>query len=306
MFKKMLPALLVVASPVWAQPVPALNDSPAATQVIISKPALPMTNSLIGGEEKPLSAKESRGLALAQKWMHGTSLPITAGDGAVTYFYGKTQAAVVCAPLKTCDIQLQPGERITKNGVNIGDSTRWIVTPTLSGEGDNQQTHLIVKPTDIGLETSVVVNTNRRTYNIKLVSREKEWMPTVNFDYPEMIKNEWEAYYAAQQQEKEQKTIGNGLNIDNLDFAYRIEGKANFKPVRVYNNGIKTFIELPRSVSSEELPAVLVVNKNSGEKEIVNYGFKDNKFIVDQLAKQIILVQGVGKYQESVLISRER
>jgi P-type conjugative transfer protein TrbG len=152
----------------------------------------------------------------------------------------------------------------------------------------------------------MVVNTNRRTYSIKLVSREKDWMPAVNFDYPEVVQSEWDAYYAAQQQEKAQKTLGDGLNIDNLDFAYRIEGKADFKPVRVYNNGIKTFIELPRSVSSGELPTVLVVNSGSGEKEIVNYGFKDNKFIVDQLARQLILVQGVGSNQESVLISRER
>lgn len=305
MYKKILPALLVVASPVWAQPVPALQDAAPQGGVASSTPITVASSGLMGSE-KPLTAKESQGLALTQKWMHGTSKPITAGDGAVTYYFGKTQASVVCAPLKTCDIQLQPGERITKNGVNIGDSTRWLVTPSLSGEGDKQQTHLIVKPTDIGLETSMVVNTNRRTYSIKLVSREKDWMPAVNFDYPEVVQSEWESYYAAQQQEKAQKTLGDGLNIDNLDFAYRIEGKADFKPVRVYNNGIKTFIELPRSVSSGELPTVLVVNSGSGEKEIVNYGFKDNKFIVDQLARQLILVQGVGSNQESVLISRER
>jgi len=299
MLKKYLPALLVAVAPAWAAPVPALQESPLAT------PPVGWSGGL-GGVEKPLTEKERKGLALTQKWMHGTDTPITAGDGSVTYFFGKTQPSVVCAPLKNCDIQLQPGERITKNGVNIGDGVRWVVKPALSGAGDTQQTHLIVKPADIGLETSMVVNTDRRTYNIKLVSRERDWMPTVNFDYPEAVQNEWDIYQASVMKEAAQKTLGNGLNIDNLDFEYRIEGKAEFRPVRVYNNGIKTFIELSRGVASGELPAVLVVNAVSGEKEIVNYGFHGNKFIVDQLAKQLILVQGVGNQQESVLISRGR
>lgn len=301
MYKKYLPALLVVTAPVWAQPVPALDVTATASPISASAPTAPPG---LLGLENPLTAKESAGLALSKKWINGTDGPITAGDGAVTWFFGKTQPSVVCAPLHTCDIQLQAGERITKNGVNIGDGTRWLVTPSLSGEGASQMTHLIVKPTDVGLETSMVVNTNRRTYNLKLVSRATDWMPTVNFDYPDALQNEWESYYAAQKQETAQKTLGNGLNIDNLDFNYRIEGKARFAPVRVYNNGIKTFIEMPREVSSEELPSVLVVNAGNGEKEIVNYGFRDGKFVVDQLAGQIILVMGVGRDQTSVLITR--
>lgn len=298
MLKKLLPALLVVAVPVWAQPVPALDDSTPVTTPV-------STSTGILGTQSPLSEKAAQALALSQKWINGTARPITAGDGTVTYYFGKTQPVVVCAPLRTCDIQLQTGERITKNGVNIGDSVRWEVTPSLSGSGDSQQTHIIVKPRDVGLDTSMTINTDRRTYSIKLVSRQTDWMPAINFDYPEAEKNAWDAYYAEQGQDKAQKTLGDGLNIDSLDFNYRIEGNADFKPVRVYNNGIKTFIELPRTVSSGELPAVLVVNSDSGEKEIVNYGFHDGKFIVDQLARQLILVQGVGSDQTSVLISRE-
>lgn len=294
MLKKLLPALLVATSPVWAQTVPALEDSAP----VVSSPAGIM------GTEKPLSTKAAQALALSQKWINGTAKPITAGDGTVTYYFGKTQPVVVCAPLETCDIQLQPGERITKYGVNIGDKVRWNVKPALSGSGDTQQTHLIITPRDVGLDTSLTVNTDHRTYSIKLVSRKTDWMPAVNFDYPEVEQSAWNEYYAEQQQQTAQKTLGNGLNIDNLDFDYRIEGEADFKPVRVYNNGIKTFIELPRTVASGELPVVLVVNTNSGEKEIVNYGFHEGKFIVDQLAKQIILIQGVGDQQTSVLITR--
>lgn len=298
MFKKLLPVLLVATTSVCAQTVPALDDAAQASPASVS------TSSVLGAE-KPLSTKQAQALALSQKWINGTAKPITAGDGTVTYYYGKAQPVVVCAPLQTCDIQLQPGERITKKGVNIGDSVRWEVSPALSGAGETQQTHLVIKPKDVGLDTSMTINTDRRSYSIRLVSRQSDYMPAVNFDYPEVEQSAWDAYYAEKQQETAQKTLGNGLNIDNLDFNYSIEGDADFKPVRVYNNGIKTFIELPHSVASNELPAVLVVNPESGEKEIVNYGFHDGKFVVDQLAKQLILVQGVGGDQASVLITRE-
>lgn len=294
MFKQCLPVLLLAVMPcAFAQPVPDIQPDTTPNITALS-------------QENPLTAQEAAGVALAKKWINGTSKPVTAGDGSVTYFFGKSQPVIVCAPLQICDLALEPGERINKNGLNIGDSTRWGVTPSLSGEGDTQITNLIIKPADVGLVTSLVINTDRRTYSIRLVSRNKDWMPLVNFDYPEALKKSWDDFYATRAADRQAKTLGNGLNIDNLDFEYRIEGDAPFRPVRVYNNGIKTFIELPRSVASGELPAVMVVNPGTGEKEVVNYGWSNGKFIVDQLARQIVLVIGVGRQQQSVLISRSR
>lgn len=289
----LLPALLVATSCAFAEPVPALN-APASS---------PDTTSMVLGQEQPLTAKEQQSLTLASKWINGTSHPITRGDGAVTWFFGTTLPTVVCAPLKTCDIQLQPGERITKKGVHIGDPVRWDVSPALSGEGDQQVTHLIIKPADVGINTTLVVATDRRTYHIALSARKTDWTPAVNFDYPEQVQNEWENYYAKQAKETAQKTLGNGLNIDSLDFNYRVSGDAPFKPVRVYNNGIKTIIEMPAAVNARELPTLMVVN--AGDKEVVNYRYRDNKFIVDQLTAEIVLLTGVGSHQQSVLIKHQ-
>ena len=284
---KLLSILLIVSANVCAQSVPAINTSD------MSSPLL--------GQNQSLTAKEKHGLALAKKWINGTSRPITQGDGSVTYFYGTTMPQVVCAPLKTCDIQLQAGERITKKGVNIGDSVRWVVCPAISGEGATQITHIIVKPSDVGLNTTMVITTNKRTYNIGLSSRSHDWMPTINFDYPEEVQAEWDSYYDTQQQHIAEKTLGDGLNIDNLNFNYTVSGRGAFKPLRVYNNSVKTIIEMPSSINAGELPSLLVVN--AGKKEIVNYRYRNNKFIVDQLAKQIVLIMGVGSDQQSVLIT---
>lgn len=251
----------------------------------------------------PLSPTEQAGVEIAKRWINGTDKPIRAPDGAVTYFYGRALPSVVCAPLKTCDIQLEPGEQISKNGLNAGDTVRWNFTPTVSGQGAQAVTHILVKPTDVNIETTLQISTNRRAYLLKLTAKHNDWMPIVKFDYPETLQVAMDSLYERQQSEKQSKSIGNGLNIDDLDFNYDIEGNAKFAPVRVYNNSVKTILEMPRSVATGKLPSLLVIN--AGQRELINYRYRDGKFVVDGLPDQIALLLGAGKHQQTVLIKRK-
>ncbi|MBO0201297.1 TrbG/VirB9 family P-type conjugative transfer protein, partial [Vibrio alginolyticus] len=79
--------------------------------------------------------------------------------------------------------------------------------------------------------------TNRRSYLIKLTAKHNDWMPIVRFDYPETLQIAMDSMYERQQTEQHSKEIADGLNIDDLDFDYDIEGNTRFTPVRVYNNG---------------------------------------------------------------------
>lgn len=250
-----------------------------------------------------LTPQEQAGIELANRWLHGTTKPVQAADGAVVFFYGQSLPTVVCTPLKACDIQLEPGERITKEGLHAGDTVRWSITPTVSGSGAELTTHVLIKPTDVGLDTTLQIYTNRRAYHLKLVSQANSWMPIVRFDYPQTLATAMSSLYQRQTSEQQAKQIGNGLNIDDLDFGYHVEGKAPFAPVRVYNNSLKTILEMPRSVQTGKLPSLLVVN--AGRRELINYRYRDGKFIVDGLPEQFVLVLGAGKYQQSVLIKRE-
>ncbi len=58
------------------------------------------------------------------------------------------EPTVDCAPLRTTDIQLQPGETITD--VALGDTERWMATPAASGDPRNAVPHLAVKPQVLG------------------------------------------------------------------------------------------------------------------------------------------------------------
>ena len=93
---------------------------------------------------------------------------------------------IYASPGQITDIALEPGEQLTGSGpVSAGDTVRWVVGDTESGSGDTRRVHIMVKPTRPSIETNLVVNTDRRTYLIELRSREKPYMPSVAWFYPE-------------------------------------------------------------------------------------------------------------------------
>ena len=73
---------------------------------------------------------------------------------------------IYASPGQITDIALEPGEQLTGSGpLAAGDTVRWIVGDTESGNGDIRRVHIMVKPTRPAIETNLVVNTDRRTYD---------------------------------------------------------------------------------------------------------------------------------------------
>ena len=123
----------------------------------------------------------------------------------------------VCAVLQVCDVALQAGEQV--NSINLGDTARWTIEPAITGSGENEVQHIIIKPMDVGLETSLVVTTNRRTYHLRLRSHRKEYMPQVVFTYPDEDQTKWNALRQQATKERQDKTIPQtGEYLGNLDF----------------------------------------------------------------------------------------
>jgi type IV secretion system protein VirB9 len=96
----------------------------------------------------------------------------------------KPEPAVDCAPLRTTDIQLQPGETITD--VALGDTERWMATPAASGDPRNAVPHLAVKPQVPGIETNLTIYTTKHIYHLLPRSRGRA-MQQVEFYYPDEL-----------------------------------------------------------------------------------------------------------------------
>jgi P-type conjugative transfer protein TrbG len=300
---------IVVAGPcgkaiAQAPSVPALaysagvNTGKASGSVAYNPPASPLS-----GKEPKLNAKEKRGARLARIWIDKREMPEMVGAGKIVFAFGETLPSVLCTPLYVSDISLQPDEKV--RNVNIGDSVRWVVSPAMSGPAGSETTHIIVKPREAGLATIMVVTTDRRAYHIKLVSSKRNWMPFVGFTYPEDEQAQWQAYYRQAAKKKLENTIsGTGENVAGLDFNYCITGTAPWKPLRVYNDGVKTYIQMPCQMAQTEAPALLVIGYDK-QKQMVNYRLYGDRYIVDQIFRKAVLIAGVGRSQTKITITRE-
>jgi len=263
------------------------------------------------GQNPTLTAQEREAIKLAKQWSAGNPAgikPVAGRGGAVHFVYGVQQPSIVCAVLQVCDIALQAGEQV--NSINIGDTARWTIEPAITGNGAAAVQHLIIKPMDVGLETSLVVTTDRRAYHIRLRSHRKDYMPQVAFTYPEEALAKWDLIQKREVVRREEKTLPKtGEYLGDLSFEYDLEGKAGWKPIRVYNDGVKTVIEMPKIIEQSEAPSLMLITRKGGwfkkeETQMVNYRLQGNRYIVDAVFDQAVLVAGVGKRQERVTIIR--
>ena len=262
------------------------------------------------GKNPVLTPQEKDAIAIFDRWKEASAnnaQPALGSNGTINYLFGASQPSLVCAVMQVCDVQLQAGEQV--NSIHLGDTVRWTVEPAITGFGPDEIQHLIIKVRDVGLETSLVVTTNRRTYSFRLRSHRTQFMPHVSFTYPDEAIAKWEAVKSRQERAKQQATLPEtGEYLGNLNFSYTIEGNdVRWKPVRVYNDGSKTIIQMPAALSQTEAPTLLVVRgDNNAEEVMVNYRLQRDRYIVDTVFDKAILVAGVGRNQDRITITRSK
>lgn len=265
-------------------------------------------DDVLMGSNPALTPQEQTGLAHSEHEMASGSAPIGGANGFITFPHGVNQVSIVCAPFHVCDVALQPGEHV--NSVNVGDSVRWSIEPAVTGSGAEEVQHVIIKPREVGLETSLVVATTRRAYYMRLRSHKTRYMPQIAFSYPEDSTAKFNILKTRQQQDRKEKTIPHTTDyLPKLSFEYDVEGQAAWKPVRVYNDGARTVIEMPSSIAQTEAPILLIVRKEGGlftdaEEVMVNYSLQGSRYVVDTVFQKAVLVAGVGSHQDRVTIQR--
>ncbi|MCY0853043.1 P-type conjugative transfer protein TrbG [Cupriavidus sp. D39] len=273
--------------------------------------AVALLSSVAGaGTSKKFLTLEDAALAQAKKWQQtGVAKPIMSDDGKVLYPFGQYMPTITCAPMRACDVELEPGENVSGKPM-LGDSARWLLSKAQSGSGEKRVTHIVVKPTDTGLETNMIVTTDRRTYHMRLYSsaNDRDYMNRAGFYYPQDIVDEWnDAEQTAQKRAREEGTrVVADLpptSVEKLDFGYSVDGdKTLFNPTRVFNDGTRTYIQMPEQMKSAEAPVLLLLDRED-KPQIVNYRVKDAYYIVDKLFDRAMLVVGVDSNQSKVTIT---
>jgi type IV secretion system protein VirB9 len=202
------------------------------------------------------------------------------------------------APERVTDIALQPGETVTS--VAAGDTVRWTVGDTTSGNGETRRTHILVKPFSAGLRTNLVIMTDRRAYHLALESTGATAMAALSWTYPQ---DELIALRRNQAAAEAAAPVASGLAVESLNFNYAISGdKPAWRPLRAFDDGRQTFIEFSPSIAVGEAPPLFVTG-DDGEAQLVNYRVAGRYYVVDRLFGAAELRLG-EKRQRVVRITR--
>lgn len=228
-------------------------------------------------------------------------------EGFIQYAYNQGQQPVISTtPYQQTVISLQPGERFTN--VSTADPQRWSYSVAYSGTGADKRVNVLVTPAVPNISTNMVITTDRRLYDLKLVSTlDNHYIRDVRFWYPEDMVNAWNDIAEQQANGVDVAAVPN-IDLNHLNFDYAISSSGwhgtRWKPTRIFDDGKQTFIQMPSSISSGDLPTLFVMNGQN--QELVNYRYKAPYFVVDKIFQQAALLSGVGSNQKQVLITNRR
>ncbi len=224
-------------------------------------------------------------------------------DGFIKFGFNAGQQPIIkTMPFQETVISLEPGERFTN--ISSGDPSRWVYSVAVSGSGAKLQQHVLVKPSLPDISTNLVITTDRRLYNLRLLSSLNAGSSkNVSFWYPD------DMLATIKQVDEGSPASSPDVSLNNLNFNYRISGRffsplPTWSPARVFDDGTHTYIQFPQKIANQELPVLFVSDKNT--KELVNYRSKPPYFVVDKLFKQAVLIMGVGHSQTSVTLTNNR
>jgi type IV secretion system protein VirB9 len=283
-------------------------EDPRSVQIVEMVKPLPLPGQLKrlpkGSASKTAAAAALPPQQAVRKGTRAATLePTVEGYVNAVQVYPYTEGAlyrVYAAPDQVTDIALQPGEKLIS--VSAGDTVRWVVGDTTSGQGETEQARVLVKPIRPLLKTNLVISTDRRSYHLELESTADTYMAALSWTYPndQLMALKKRNDRAAS---REERTVERDLKVDDLNFAYRIEGDAtSWRPVRVFDDGRQVFIQMPADLARGEAPPLFILGPQ-GDAQLVNYRLRGRYYVVDRLFAEAELRLG-KRSQQVVRITR--
>ncbi|RXF68993.1 P-type conjugative transfer protein TrbG [Hansschlegelia zhihuaiae] len=275
-----VPPLPAVPAPVTEQPPRPLHTPPAWTParggVSASSPTGRVENANAAARVEPRREGYYNAIQI-YPWSEGALYQVYAAPGQIT------------------NIALEPGESLTGAGpIAAGDTARWIIGDTESGSGLSRRVHILVKPTRPDITTNLVITTDRRIYMLELRAEAKPYMPAVAWAYPAPPPSQRASIPAT-------PAIPAAAA---RHYRYGITGDTPpWRPVSVYDDGRRVYVEFPRGIAQGEMPPIFVLGTD-GEPQLVNSRIYQNILIVDRIFGAAELRLGSGKQQQAVRIVR--
>lgn len=263
------------------------------------------------GEELPGAMGEGVKEAVAAFEKTSRAEPIM--DGIRLRFpYGQGVPRIVCAPLRACSVELQAGENVID--YHAGDSDRWLVEIDSYGGGIP---YLVVKPVACGLDTNLVVTTDRHFYYLELHSQvcgdalqkrrdpRSALVPLSGFYYPMEAQRQRKAAEAAAVLAAENETKAQVVEsraalsgCQDFEFEWKASRAFPYKPKAICRGEHHTVIVLPAGVAD----VGTLMEGVGDEYRLVNFQLEDGFLSTDRpIETGKIIINRAGKGRPHVL-----
>lgn len=246
--------------------------------------------------------------------------PIVKRAGFTQFPYGEVQPVLNCQPNYGCDIELQPGEKVS--AVIIGNESLWDHLIWDSNQTATPISHITIGPRIDKTKTNAIIGTDRRTYHLELISTEKsEYTRSAKFYYPrERLKDYQTKQRRIARKETRQSTIDSlagALPHQVLSFDWEIDARRNlsWKPTRVFDDGVHIYIQFPENVVFEDFPGVYTQTSDGQltqpiwrtvSPDSTRSREKGSYLMIDGMFEELQLLGGYRGKEEKVIIKRKR
>lgn len=207
---------------------------------------------------------------------------------------------VWAAPLRVTTLTLAPGESVIAKAA--GDTVRWQIGEIVSGAGETQRAHVMIKPLVLGLETNLALTTNRRLYLLQLRSGPPAaFNAAVAWDVGAAL-DLADAAAAEPAPPGPQEVAAVPLHME-ARYAIRTKGRRPaWTPSAVMTDGVRTYLTFPQAAGVTETPALFAVDA-AGQTQMVNYRQQPGLWVVDRVLDRAELRLG-GRRPQVVRIER--
>lgn len=245
------------------------------------------------GDEKELTGRD----AVRQSFKESiVSLKDYTGGVSEFDYDENYQYPVFTKKLSMTTIILNNDEVMTTDDVFLSDSKTWEITGDVWPGEDGERQLIMIKPLKEGLETDMLVVTNKRLYKFILYSTKNDYQPMVRFKYKE------ERHFITSNTKKAKPekvvTAYEQADPDLISYNYKIQipifqKNKSLVPDLVYDDGSFTYIRLNEEVLQKDMP---VIYENG--RDIVNYElhpYVHNLLIINKLVTKVTIRLGKNK-----------
>jgi P-type conjugative transfer protein TrbG len=300
---------LVAANPTVEAPVmvnlPPPISPPRQLKPIVPDESTADANLPAAGPAVPLPAP-IRSAEIARARATNTATPDNYINAVAVYDFVPGQVYhIYTSPDFVTTIALRRGEKLISKVA--GDTTRWTIGDTLTGDENTPSILVVLKPVRAGLHTNIMLATDQRVYFLDVESRPgNQYQNAISWNYPqEELTNTLAKVGRLNQQSRDTELTA--VDIESLNYHYdvTIESGASpaWLPKEVFDDGKKTYINFPENIGTTEAPP-LFIRSDDGQADLVNYRVKGHFYVVDRLFDHAEL--RVGKDPQTiVVISRQ-